>query len=208
MGAKGVRVMNKNGFFVTLPSNASMLVYLNNKIWQYRTKLANPIILQQPYEVGLIEKQYPRIWNSFNSDDAEVEIFDTKTKQTYRIELALGCFNLVASVECMFSPGMSHITMNYNNITNKVFFTGGAVCHLAFKGRLAEILGFIPDSVFEIHPNPHVKYVAPHPADIHTGQYNIFIYSDLVDYQLVGDNHVPVTICLVQEHKSRPGQGK
>lgn len=55
--------MDKNGFYVTLPSNASMQIYPNNKIWGYRTKLAKPIVLNEP--VGVIELQYPWVWENF-----------------------------------------------------------------------------------------------------------------------------------------------
>lgn len=47
--------MVKNGFFAMLPSNDSKSVYPNNKIWHFRMKLAKPIILRQPYEVGVIK---------------------------------------------------------------------------------------------------------------------------------------------------------
>ena len=123
--------MNKNGFFVTLPSNASPLVYPNNEICQFRTKLAKPIILSQAYEVGLIEIQYPRVWNSFTENDSKIEFFDTKTKLINKIRLAVGYYNTIASVvkeynmKCASTPTTAHITMNYNQVTNKIFFTGG-----------------------------------------------------------------------------------
>ena len=46
------------GFYVTLASNASAGIYPQNKIWNFRTKLAKSIHTKQPYEVGLIEAQY------------------------------------------------------------------------------------------------------------------------------------------------------
>ena len=194
--------MNKNGFFVTLPSNASQLVYPNNKIWQFRTKLAKPLILQEPYEVGLIEIQYPRVWNSFTENDAKVDFIDTKTKMFNKLRLTVGSYNTIDSIvkeynmKCAANPTLAHITMTHNPITNKILFLGGDGWNIVFRGRLAEILGFIRDSVFEIHIGPHLKCAAPHPADIHGGRYNIFIYSDIVDYQLVGDSHVPLLRCI------------
>ena len=69
---------------------------------------------------------------------------------------------------------------------------------MTFRGKLAEILVFKPGDPFEIPAVPILKkiYAAPHPADILGGVYNIYIYSDIVDYQLVGDSHVPLLRCI------------
>lgn len=70
--------MDGQGFYVTLPSNASFDVYPSNKIWNYRTKLAKPIILKEPHEVALIEIQYPRNWHSFTTNDGWISIKNNK----------------------------------------------------------------------------------------------------------------------------------
>lgn len=55
-------------------------------------------------------------------------------------------------------------------------------------------MGFKPGVAFIIPAASDKKknHAAPYPADIHGGEYNIFIYSDIADYQLVGDSHVPL----------------
>lgn len=69
------------GLYVTLSSNASAHIYPNNKICRYRTKLVKPIVLNEPYEVGVIEVQYPRIWTTFLKSDAVVEVFTPSKKK-------------------------------------------------------------------------------------------------------------------------------
>lgn len=84
---------NNAGFYVSLFSNASAHVYPGNKISNFRTKLAKPIVLDQPYEVGVIEIQYPRIWMSFPQSDSQVEIHDPVKDGTIAvtmIELSVG----------------------------------------------------------------------------------------------------------------------
>ena len=49
-------------FYVTLPSNASMDIYPNNKIGQYVTKLKRPLNLLGEWEVALVEIMYPATW--------------------------------------------------------------------------------------------------------------------------------------------------
>ena len=194
----------KNGFYVTLPSNASIQIYPNNKIWSYRTKLAKPIVLTEPYEVGVIEFQYPRVWASFPASDADVTVYDSKTEQTLTIPLSVGFYDSIPRIvkefnsKCLIHQATSHISMQYNNITNLIYFSGAEGTILTFKGRLAEILGFKPGVLFPLPPSTNFRkhYAAPHPADIHGGSYNIFVYSDIVDYQLVGDSHVPLLRCI------------
>src|SRR5271154_2756325 len=48
-----------SSFYVTLPSNSSMLYFPNNTLTRFRTKLHTPIILKGNYEVSLVEITYP-----------------------------------------------------------------------------------------------------------------------------------------------------
>ena len=196
-----MKMENKNGFYVTLPSNASLQMYPNNKIWRYRTKLAKPIVLSEPYEVGVIEIQYPRVWSTFPASDADVLIYDTETNQTETISTHVGFYDSIPSIlkelnsKCLSNPITSRLSLQYNNITNRVYFSGGEGYDVTFRGKLAEILGFNPDETVVI-PRFEKIYTAPHPADIFGGVYNIYVYSDIVDYQLVGDTHVPLLRCI------------
>ena len=124
---------NKNGFYVTLPSNASLHVYPSNKIWRYRTKLAKPIVLSEPYEVGVIELQYPRVWSTFPASDADVLIYNGKTNQTATITLFAGFYDSIPRIlkefnsKCLVNPITSRLSLQYNNITNHVYFSGEKV---------------------------------------------------------------------------------
>lgn len=194
----------KNGFYVTLPSNASTNVYPNNKIWNYRTKLAKPIVLNEPYEVGLIEVQYPRNWITFPSSDAEVSVVNMKTNKETVLTLAQGHYDTVQRIvkefnsKCIVNSATSRISLHYNYITNHIFVTGAEGLAITFRGRLAEILGFEPGNPFIVHDVINFKKpsAAPYPADIYGGSYNIFIYTDIVDYQLVGNSYVPLLRCI------------
>ena len=91
--------MDKNVFYVTLPNiNASAQIYANNKIWNYRTKLARPIVLNEQYEVGLIEFQYPRVWASFSEVDAELFYHDGKVDKSITITLSVGFYDNIAKL--------------------------------------------------------------------------------------------------------------
>src|SRR5688572_11670091 len=51
-------------FYLTLPSNSSMLYYPNNTLTHYTTRLANAISLTGDWEVGLVEIQYQHSWSN------------------------------------------------------------------------------------------------------------------------------------------------
>ncbi len=53
-----------------LPCNASMNIYPDIRISNYKTRLARNINLKGPWEVGLIEFQYPNTWYTFYDEDA------------------------------------------------------------------------------------------------------------------------------------------
>ncbi|MGL4878520.1 hypothetical protein, partial [Paraclostridium dentum] len=194
--------MDKNGFYIKLPSNSSSHIYPNNKIWNYRTKLAIPIVLKEPHEVGLIEVQFPRVWNTFSRKDAVINIYNTETRDVYNITLSVGFYETVTKIVKEFNarvnenPSTARVSMQYNNITNPkpVYFMGANGLTFIFKGKLAHIWGFKPGVAFIIPVDSEKKkiHIPPYPADIHGGEYNIFIYSDIADYQLVGDSHVPL----------------
>lgn len=194
--------MNSNsGFYITVASNASMQVYPNNKIWHFRTKLAKPIVLNGSYEVGILEVQYPRNWQSFSSDEARVTIIGPNGKK-HTIDLTLGFYDTIYKLlkEINHHLGnnetLSHINLQYNNIANKIHVFGARGYSFIFRGQLAEMLGFVPGIPFEVDSTNSKQKPAPHPADIFGGCYNIFIYSDIVDYQMVGDSHTPLLRCI------------
>lgn len=194
------------GFYVTLASNASAGVYPQNKIWNFRTKLAKAIHTTQPYEVGLIEAQYPCRWLSFPWEDAVISLGDSKTG--YTLLLATGFYESITRLlEHINKTITKHtpqvdIKLYHESIRNRVYIKGSDFLSLGFRGKLANILGFNPG---EMYPADKTRALfAPHPADIHGGCYNMFIYSDIVDHQWVGDSYVPLLRCIniTDTHKS------
>ena len=205
-------IMDGGEFYLTLPSNASQDVYGNNTISNYRTKLAKPIILKEPYEVGLIELQYPRTWYTFTDRvDGEITFIDTGGN-TAEVTLVPGVYVDIRSIVTEINNLLplqtltKKITLMYNVITNRAFFMNAEGLIVTFKGRLAIILGFKPGKPFSIPSLKHSKKYAPHPADIYGGYYNIYIYTDIADYQLVGNSYVNLlrTINIADEKRTMP----
>ena len=184
------------GFYVTLASNASAEIYPQNKIWNFRTKLARAIHTKQAYEVGLIEAQYPCSWLSFPTSDATVTLGHLKTGQRTSFQLIVRFYESIAAllrhinkyITEMVSIGSARLS--HEPIRNRIYIEGDD--HMVFRcsGKLATILGLNSNESLVVRNN-RAEY-APHPADIYGGCYNMFIYSDIVDHQLVGDSYVPL----------------
>ena len=62
--------MESSGFYVQLPSNASMDLYPNNKLCCYKTQLPRTLHFDGKYEVGLVEMQYPNSWRTFHEENS------------------------------------------------------------------------------------------------------------------------------------------
>lgn len=62
--------MTEDRFYVGLPCNASLSIYMNNTVSNYRTYLANALRLNGRWEVGVVEFEYPRTWYTFNDEVA------------------------------------------------------------------------------------------------------------------------------------------
>ena len=59
-------------FYLTLPSNSSMVYYPENTVANFETRLANPISLEGEWEVALYEIQYKRMWYTINYEDTQI----------------------------------------------------------------------------------------------------------------------------------------
>ncbi|KAF0036501.1 hypothetical protein F2P81_011813 [Scophthalmus maximus] len=61
------------GFYVNLPSNASLSVFKNNTSSNYQTDLAQHVDLAAVREVALTEITYPHTWFNLPEEDAHFE---------------------------------------------------------------------------------------------------------------------------------------
>ena len=75
--------MSDQGFFVQFPSNASMNIYENNKLSSYTNNFEQPLVLNEEYDVGLAEIQFPQNWNNIRagSNTFEIRYSYPKTKR-------------------------------------------------------------------------------------------------------------------------------
>lgn len=65
--------ISSKGFYITLPSIASLSVFKKNKSSHFKVDLPQHIDLEGPWEVGLCEISYPHTWFNLPSQYAYYE---------------------------------------------------------------------------------------------------------------------------------------
>lgn len=80
------------------------------------------------------------------------------------------------------------ITLKFDTVLKKVMITGDGKYSVCFYAPTAYILGFEPDARISVNS----RRLAPYCADIKAGLYTLFVYSDIVQYQLVRDSFSPL----------------
>src|SRR4029434_2786862 len=190
--------MDDGGFYVTLPFNSSQSVYSDNKISSYRTKLARPLLLRGNWEVGLCEIQYPRTWETFTDEYATI-ILTNKNNEVTGIKLRVGYYSKLTDIvdEINKQSTAYGVTIGYDDVIKKNFIATKQEVNLTFYGKLSSILGFEDSVVIVLNADTNKgKKYADHVADLFGGDYTLFVYTDIIEYQVVGDHFVPLLRCV------------
>ena len=198
--------MDDGGFYVTLPCNASQSVYSDNEISKYRTNLARALLMKGQWEVGLCEFQYPRTWETFSHEDARIILTDKVSKVSTAFILRVGYYAKIPDIldEINKHTNAFGIKLGYDDIVNKIFIVAKQEMTLVFYGKLSRILGFDAAVVIDpnVTPSKGRKY-AEHVADLYGGEYALFVYTDIIEYQIVGDHFVPLLRCVQISGKNK-----
>ena len=197
--------MGDDGFYITLPCNSSRSVYPGNEISNYRTKLARPLILKGDWQVGLSEFQYPRTWETFHEVEGTFFLTDKKIKQSTGCKLRTGFYpNITEIVDEINQHAVPYnVKFGYDSLKNKTCIETTRDITIKFYGKLSVILGLnMKDKVFDPSDPPTTseryqgRVYVPNPADIYGGIYTLFVYTDIIEHQVVGDHFVPLLRCV------------
>lgn len=106
----------KNRFYVTIPSNPSAHIYLNMKTWNYRTKLAKLIILNEA-AVTKVRLTFPESWH--NGDCLQYK----KIKELYSNTFCRLMGEIIKWIQTKypFQEMAADINIFHNAIANKVY---------------------------------------------------------------------------------------
>lgn len=207
------------GFYLTLPSNASADVYPNNKIGDYKVRLADRIRLpREQYEIALMQITYVHSVNTFDSGKKDHILYCFDGNVEHEIPLGHLSFtspeDLIEHLNFTLRRALLKIYKNVedgsevdvhdknNNIRHEaIYFRQKTSLHkVAFKNAMqeecrisiSEKLAAILGFAETVFPSSPRDYLAELIPDICAGGYSLFVYCDLVEPQFVGDKKTPL----------------
>jgi len=148
---------SSNHFHLTLPSNSSMNIYLNNTIAQYVTKLPKRIELTGEWRMSLKEILIPMTLVNISPSSYTVQIIDTSTGRVEDVKsLPSQMYALIGTVTAELNkPTLRNYSIAFRTQLQEgkrwIRIDVNTVRYsIRLNSRLAELLGyFSADRIFE-----------------------------------------------------------
>ncbi len=181
-----------------------MNYFPDNKISHYITRLPAPISLKGEWEVGLSELICPHTWLNITEDTNQFE-YDPGNGKLKRARIPSGFYDtteeLLKAVTRYVREKPQLIQMSYNRNNKSVNINLKGKSRLILHTGNAENLGFLPGdirhevthAVENITENQIERIVeSPFVADPQARHSLMFIYTNVVAPQIVGDVQAPL----------------
>lgn len=209
-------------FYVTLPSNSSMNLFPNNTATHYSTELANELLFEVPYEVALVQIDYNHSWHYylgelyFNHRGEEHDIhLNSNEGQTFEEFIKI----VNDKIEKIYIPIE---TVNADN-NNENFDRNKYIDELKNRMDFPRLIYENQTLRFNCPIKSFFKFVGPiasylsikeyqkiwtnqMPMPIHENIFSltqiIFVYTDIVEYQYVGDSYAPLLQTVITSDKT------
>ena len=193
-----------NSFTIELVSNASGEFFPENTLSSFKNFFAEQLNLEGQWEVAISEISYPSMYR--NITEGKFKFFDeklSKSTSTYNLEPGLytSITDIVEAINMLIQERNNHnetcITVKVSRRTQKVVVRlANDTSGLAFCGTdLGHIFGNNVGNEFGVRmigKGPHEPEFAYDIVRIHS----LMIYSDLVEYNIVGDTKAPLLRCF------------
>ena len=193
-----------DSFTIELISNACWELFPNKTLSSFTNFLPEQVNLEGQWQAGISEKSYPSMYQ--NITEEKFKFFDerlSKSTSTYNLETGLytSTTDFVEAMNTLIQERNNHneicITVKVSRRTQKVVImlandsSGLAFCstdlgHI-FGNNVGNEFG-----VLMIGKDPHEPEFAYDIFRIHS----LMIYSDLVEYNIVGDTKIPLLRCF------------
>lgn len=199
-------------FYITLPSNASMEFYPDNKTTRFTTRLPRECKLPGEWVAGLQEIQFPQTFSHIPADPGKnyVELYmqkpgakaDSPPKITVsRSSIKSGVYrniqDLLTEINTT-SAVATHLKFEFD-IAGHVTVTQVCNCEktehsFAMSKVFRAIMGFdVVEEWVKIMVDPRHALRSPHPASLSNALPRVlFVYTDLCESQITGDVQTPL----------------
>lgn len=190
-------------FYITLPSNGSQKYFPQNKIGNYNTKLAYTLRLPlKEFEVGVVGVTYV---NSFKvltgkDDDNLIQVAGSNFREELEIPIDHydNIHQLIDAVnKCFRTLSYMNAVLIHLEEHNRVKLTFDHKTKIKISEKLSDILGFDGKTLFHQDDSDRSQDIKSHfigkfPPDITGSRYHLFIYTDIIEQQMVGSTLVPL----------------
>jgi hypothetical protein len=153
--------------------------------------LAETIVLPGQWEVALTELHYPHTWSTLRRRVQQTYLYTIGSSPYQTVVLKETQYSSINQLTKALNAGMSKETQtkvkySYNRSSRKVLVDLKHVTTVWFTGELATVLRFDQNTLIE------KKTSSLCAADINGGFSSMYVYTDIVDAQFVGNVKVPL----------------
>ena len=193
-----------DSFTIELVSNASQELFPDNALSSLTNFLPEQVNLEMQWEFAISEISYPSMYQ--NITEGKFKFFDkklSKSTSTYSTELGLytSITDIVEAMNTLIQEKNNHnetcITVKVSRRSQKVVIvlandsSGLAFCSTDLRHIFGNNVGN-EFGVLMIGKGPREPHFAYDIVRIHS----LMIYSDLVEYSIVGDTKAPLLRCF------------
>ena len=193
--------LNSSNFYVTLPSNACMNYYPDNKQSNFKIELPETLYLGEDYEVALAEIQYPFSWRTFankgsftikivntNITDSKVQIQQIFFPAVYYRSMRDLCLTISRKLETFFEIEKSNAFAEFkvDGIEQKINFNISPHILVKFENEACDVLGLEHDEWIT------GRQYATYRHNLSRGFHALYVYCSICKDQIVGGDYVPL----------------
>ena len=179
-------------FYLTLPSNASLDVFPDNKTTEYHVQLPQSIDLEGDWEAGVYSISYPHTWYTLRNTIADTHFYYVNGSWPSVVTIKYGYYatiqDFIKGINTALEDDIGNSTtiyLTYSTRTGKVTVHLKPGCSLLTFGKMSFILGLGWKEV-RLDAANGAAQECPHIADLSFFS-SIFTYCNIVQAQVVGD---------------------
>ena len=190
-------------FYVTLPSNNSLNYFPSNVVSSFKTKLATPLSLQGEWEVALVDFIYPFSWFNVNNNNNRFSFYE-ENQEVYTGFIPNGYYSDTTKVcnalkKSLPEPFRNRVNFNMDENTGRLDTMIDLSNSLCLSEGLGQLLGYSQEIITE---NSRHAAFAP---DIDGGLHALYVYTDIIENQRVGDISAPL-LKIVPVNRKKAGE--
>ena len=205
-----------NNFYLTI-SNTSLDENHDNKISNWKTQLPSNLRLNDEYEVGLAQISYTFSWYNLFDDQIVTIVYFDETKKEVDFKINKGYYsieNIIESIQSIINrfcrskqckrPMIYLVSLDHIDYVGILFGRyNGKLLGIKLSPLLGNILGMDHEDLAakvdanfawsNLDGDPKVvTYRAKTTYDVKAGYHTLFVYTDIIDPILLGDNLSPL----------------